>query len=356
MGKKSQPAAPDYTGAAMAQAQSSQDAQTRADWTNRPNMVTPWGESQWSSKAGVDPATGKPITEWTNNVTLSGDQQKSLDDQMAIQSGRSDLAKGMMGRLSDATAKPFDWDNLQAMAGVPQTGDDTRKRVEQGLMDRMAPVHAQQTAGLEGKLANMGLTRGSEAWNREMQRMGDQQSREQFNALEQGGQEQQRQFGMNLQSAGYQNQLRQQQIAEQAQQRNMPLNELNALLSGQQVNSPGFQNFSQSTSAGGANLLGAAQSQYGAQQDAANAKAAQTSGIMSGIGSIAGAAAMMMSDRRLKSNIKRIGTHAIGVGVYEYEIFGERAIGVMAQELQAVAPDLVSVSPSGYLMVNYGGL
>jgi hypothetical protein len=356
MGKKSSPPPPDYTGAAIAQAQSAQEAQTRADWTNRPNMDTPWGQSKWTASASVDPATGKPITEWSNKVSLSGDQQKSLDDQMAIQSGRSDLAKGMMGRLGEATQKPFDWSNMQELAGVPATGDDTRKRVEQGLFDRMAPQHAQAQAGLEGQLANMGLTRGSEAWNREMQRLGDQQSRERFNALEQGGQEQQRQYGMNMQSAGYQNQLRQQQIAEQAQQRNMPLNELNALLSGQQVNSPGFQNFAQSTSSGGAPLMQAAQAQYGAAQDAYNAKSAQSAGIMSGVGALAGGAMMMMSDIRLKSNVRRIGTHPRGVGIYEYDIFGEHAVGVMAQELQAVAPELVSVSPSGYLMVNYGGL
>jgi hypothetical protein len=340
----------------MATAASNQEAQTRADWTNRPNMETPWGTSNWTSKASVDPATGKPITEWSNKVELSGEQQAALDDQMAIQAGKSDLAKGMMGRLGEATKDPFDWQNLQAMGGVPATGDDTRQRVEQGLFDRMAPTHARQQASLEGQLANMGLSRGSEAWNREMERMGDQQARERFNALEQGGAEQQRQFGMNMQSSGYQNQIRQQQIAEQAQRRAMPLNELNALLTGQQVNAPGFQNFNTSQSSGGVDFTGAAKNTYGAQKDAADAKAAQSSGIMSGVGAIAGAAMMMMSDIRLKSNIRRIGTHPRGVGVYEYEIFGEKAVGVMAQEVQAIAPELVSVSPSGYLMVNYGEL
>jgi hypothetical protein len=64
----------------------------------------------------------------------------------------------------------------------------------------------------------------------------------------------------------------------------------------------------------------------------------------------------MFSDRRLKSNIVRVGTHPRGVGIYEYDIFGERQQGVMAQELQEVAPELVIKHPSGYLMVNYGGL
>jgi hypothetical protein len=355
MGKKSAPAAPDYSAAAEKTAASNQDAQTRADTANRPNMNTPWGTSSWTSAAGVDPATGKPVTNWTNNVSLSGDQQKSLDDQMSIQSGKSDIARGMLGRLGEATAKPFDWDSMTKLADAPATGDDTRKRYEDALFDRMAPQHQQATAGLETQLQNQGLTRGSEAWNREMQRMGDQQSRERFNALEQGGREQQNQFGMNMQAANYQNTIRQQQIGEQSQRRAMPLNELNALLSGTQVQSPGFQNFNASQSAGGVNYSGAAQNQYGANMDAYNAKAGQAAGMMGGLGQIAGAAAMF-SDRRLKSNIERIGTHPRGVGIYSYDIFGERQVGVMAQELQEVAPELVIKHPSGYLMVNYGGL
>ena len=66
---------------------------------------------------------------------------------------------------------------------------------------------------------------------------------------------------------------------------------------------------------------------------------------------------MMMSDVRLKTNIVRIGTHPIhGVGIYEYDIQGERERGVIAQEVQQVRPDLVREHVSGYLMVNYGGL
>jgi hypothetical protein len=63
-----------------------------------------------------------------------------------------------------------------------------------------------------------------------------------------------------------------------------------------------------------------------------------------------------LSDRRLKSNIVRVGTHPLGIGVYEYDIFGERQRGVMADELEAVLPEAVAIHPSGYKMVNYGML
>jgi hypothetical protein len=85
---------------------------------------------------------------------------------------------------------------------------------------------------------------------------------------------------------------------------------------------------------------------------------AQTAGLYS-LGSAAlqyGPAMFAASDRRLKSNIVRIGTHPIGIGIYEYDIFGGRQIGVMAQELMEVMPEAVHQHPAGFLMVDYGRL
>jgi hypothetical protein len=62
------------------------------------------------------------------------------------------------------------------------------------------------------------------------------------------------------------------------------------------------------------------------------------------------------SDRRLKSNIVRVGTHRLGIGIYEYDIRGRRERGVMAQELFPIMPDAVAVDGDGYYMVNYAAL
>lgn len=59
------------------------------------------------------------------------------------------------------------------------------------------------------------------------------------------------------------------------------------------------------------------------------------------------------SDRRLKSDVERIGTTKHGLPLYEYTIFGERQRGVMADEVEKVLPDAVLMHPSGYKMVNY---
>jgi len=411
LGKKSAPPpAPDYTAAANATAASNQQAQTHADYTNRPTINTPFGQESWKQQAGVDPATGQAVTNWTQNTTLTPDLQKALDAQQSIDMGKSNLALGSMDRLNESYAQPFDWNKLPASAtapkagalqntiqnqgpalqggidtsnlaqmhsaisgqGVPEMGGDvsagvgdaSRQRVEQGLMARLAPEQDRQRQQLATQLANQGLTPGSAAYNRAQQQQADQFSRDQFNALMQGGQEQQNQFGManaasqnatqrnaqgfdqnarqaaianaanaqqfgqnqqqgmfgnqanaqgfqqgvqgadlynqaqnqgynqDLSSANTQQQLRQQAIAEQMQQRAMPLNEMNAIMTGTQVGMPQIPSFNASQSSGGSNLLDAAKQQYGAAMNNYNAQQQQGAGTSQALGSVASMAAM----------------------------------------------------------------
>ena len=74
------------------------------------------------------------------------------------------------------------------------------------------------------------------------------------------------------------------------------------------------------------------------------------------LGNLGLAAFKAFSDRRLKSNVIRIGTHPLGIGLYEYDIFGERQRGVMADEVEAVLPSAVSTHSSGFKMVDYSQL
>jgi hypothetical protein len=163
------------------------------------------------------------------------------------------------------------------------------------------------------------------------------------------------QYGLNQQFADSRNRLRQQAIAEQMQRRGMSLNEMNALLSGQQVSMPQMPSFAAAQRAETPNILGATQMGYDAALGAANAQNAAFGNLL-GAGAQLGSAAFMFSDRRLKSNIKRVGTHAIGVGIYDYTMMGMPQRGVIAQEVERVRPDLVKRHANGYLMVNYGGL
>jgi hypothetical protein len=169
---------------------------------------------------------------------------------------------------------------------------------------------------------------------------------------------QQQAFQQGIAQQQFRNTAIQQALAQQAAIRSMPINEISALLSGGQVALPQFQGYQGVTVApapifqGGQAQDAAAMQRYGI---AANQAASNAGGLFNLAGSL-GSAAIMASDRRLKSNIVRLGTHPLGIGIYAYDIFGERQLGVMADEVEQVKPEAVLTHSSGFKMVNYGAL
>jgi hypothetical protein len=328
-------------------------------------------------------------TEYAMPFDYSGmPQMTSANKPSDLQTEVGDYSKGLTSSFNFG-------------APLPQFDSSYRDTVANQLMQKMQPVHDYQQRQLETKLSNMGFRPGTEGYDRELNNMSQRQSAERYNALNTAGDEAQRlynmqmgtaqqsfnqnlgaaqfqnqalgqasaldqsrmqaqnqamqqQFGLNQQYANAQNQLRQQAIAEQMQRRGMSLNEMNALLSGQQVAMPNMPSFSQSGQAQTPNILGATQMGYDAALGAANAQNAASGNLLSAGAQLG--SAFLFSDRRLKTNIKRVGTHAIGVGIYDYTMMGMSQRGVIAQEVEAVRPDLVKRHANGYLMVNYGGL
>jgi hypothetical protein len=77
-----------------------------------------------------------------------------------------------------------------------------------------------------------------------------------------------------------------------------------------------------------------------------------------------GAMTTMMSDRNIKENIVRVGEHSLGIGLYLFDYKPEfreewgfgRQFGVMADEVETVMPQAVSIHPDGYKMVNHAML
>ena len=98
------------------------------------------------------------------------------------------------------------------------------------------------------------------------------------------------QQALNQQFADQQNRLRQQAIAEQQMRRGMSLNEMNALLSGQQVQMPTMPSFTAAGRAETPNILGATQMGYDAQLGAYNAQQAAGSNMLGGLFSLGSAA------------------------------------------------------------------
>ena len=171
-------------------------------------------------------------------------------------------------------------------------------------------------------------------------------------------------------------QARQQALQEQNYYATYPVNQLNAIRSGSQVQNPTFGSTPQ-----GANYTGAAQNTYQAQLNSTNASNASSSAFLNGLLNLGSTAILgngngnnnnqnyspyggspgygsngSYSDIRLKSYIVRVGTHRRGFGIYEYNIFGRRERGVIAQEVMQVMPEAVHMAPDGFLQVNYGAL
>jgi hypothetical protein len=64
----------------------------------------------------------------------------------------------------------------------------------------------------------------------------------------------------------------------------------------------------------------------------------------------------MLSDRRLKENIVKVGETPAGLGVYEYNFIGSgiTETGVLAQEVEKAFPHAVVTGDDGYKRVFYG--
>lgn len=353
-GKSSAPPAPDYTGAAREQAAASKEVTNIQNWANRPTQNTPWGSTTWATEAVRDPASGQDVTKWTQNTSLAPELQNALNSQLGLQQDRSKLASSFMGRVADEYSKPFDYSGMPEFRSAQGPDSNYRDTVARTLMERMVPVHERQQSQLETRLANQGLRQGSAAYKQALDEMNMRQAAERYNALDTAGNEAARLYNMQRTSAQDSNQIRQAMIAEEAQRRGMSLNEMNAVLSGQQVAMPQMPSFQAASKAETPNLLGAAQMGYDAQLGAVNAQNAQAGNITSGLFQLG--SAYLMSDIRLKSNIQKVGAFPSGIGIYDYTMLGMPQRGVIAQEVQAVRPDLVKRHRTGYLMVNYGGL
>jgi len=310
MGGKS---SPDYSGAAAAQGEANREVVRDQTFANRPDQFTPWGATSWTPYQGTDPSTGEAVTQWSQTQSLTPELQDILNKQIAIQSGRSDVAGALTGRMGAEFTQPMDWRGLNPMGEVPtqqytipeemqrnldysdiagiESGAAYRDRAENAIYEkganRLGSQFDTRREQMEVKLRNQGLAPGDAAYQSQMQSLSDQENDAygnlQMDALTAGRAEQDQMFnqasqrrntytnerdraaafynqsgqqaysqamGANQQNyqqamAGsqYANQIRQQQITEAMTKRGFSLNEINGLLSGQQVNTPQMPSF-----------------------------------------------------------------------------------------------------------------
>lgn len=157
-------------------------------------------------------------------------------------------------------------------------------------------------------------------------------------------------------NAELQNAARQQYINEASYLRNLPLNDIAVLMgTAGNVEQPNFNPVAQ-VNMDNTDLGGMVYDSYNAQFNNWQAQQAQRNagkGQMFGALGQGASMAMMASDRRIKENIKRVGTLANGIATYLFNYIGDTAkqFGVMAQEVMHVPGAVHNIN--GVLHVDY---
>lgn len=332
MGKPSAPQAPDYAGAATAQAAGSKEAALAAGQLANPNVQNPYGNQ--TVTYSTDPTTGNPVPNVKQ--TLAPGQQGIFDTNQAIQKKLGMLGITAADLAGKTVSTPLDFNK---QFGTQAQG---RQATVDAMMGRYDADLARRRDADNSNLIARGIPQGSKAYQ------------ENTAMLDRGRNDAFQQAGLAADARSLEE--RRQAITEALAMRQIPLNEVSALRSGSQIQPLSFSGV-QSQGVQGPQSLDAATQRGAFDQAGYKTDAGLYNNTMEGLFKIGAATAPiwgpMISDRRLKSNIVRIGTHPLGIGIYSYIIFGEPDVGVMADEVERVMPEAVLTHPSGYQMVNY---
>ena len=256
MGKRSSaPPPPDYRAAAQETAAGNLESARLATRANRVDQFTPFGSLTYTD-LGND--------RWRQDMNLTPQAQQALNQQLDLNQKYGEVANIGFDRARSIFENP----ELDVGA-LPQRGINVGQTAQEAILSRLNPQLSQQEEALRTRLANQGITLGSDAYNREMMAHGQRANDLTMQAALQG---------INLDQAN-----RSAALQEQAYLQDRPLNLINALRTGNQVQAPQFQQFAQQATTAGPDLLNAANAQYGAAVDATNARNAQSWGMMGGL-------------------------------------------------------------------------
>lgn len=317
----STPKPPDPKETAEAQAGMNRDTALQQQQINMVNQQTPWGSLNYNQTGttGFKDSNGKWVETptYTATTTLSPEQQKILDQTQGANLNLATLANERSNFLKGYLSQDFD------------VNAETEKKLYDLGSSRLDPRFAADEEGLRTRLANQGVQEGSAAWNTAMNNF-QQSKNDAYNQLALNG--------------------RQQAFQEASYERALPLNEISSLLSGSQVQAPQFTNTPQA-SVGGVDYSGMVNSKY--QADVAQSNA--TMGGLFGLLGTVGTAGLKFSDRRLKTDIRRVGKLDNGLPVYAYRMKGSPVteLGLMADDVETFMPSAVFLRADGFNMVDY---
>lgn len=330
---------PQYEAGATRQAQASQTNVAQQTRENRPNIFTPWMQQQWTT--GPD---GTPVF----SSGFGGGLQQGA--QAATEQAGQALGQGL---------DP----SLFARVG---TGDEARQQaIESSFgqsLSRLSPMLAQRENAMQSRLANQGLSPTSQAYRAAASGFG----RERNDAI-QGALNSAISQGTDAGNTALMGNIAASQanLGSAMAQRRAPIQDLGILQGLLQAPS-----FNQAGLAETPQFLQALMAQGNYRLQDANmqnqAWGSALGGLFGAAGGLGGAA-IMASDERLKTHIVRYrGVELLpGIPLATWEwlnsdsvrvagmLPGGRGVGVIAQDVEKVRPDLVSVGEDGFKRVNY---
>ena len=314
------PPPPDPNATAAAQTASNVKTATTTQQLNMVDQNNPYGSSKYTQVGKWEDGTPK----FQQDVTLSPEERRNQQQQWEYDDIVNTLGINQGKKLTGHLDTPFKLDNAATESRLMELG---QKRLNPALTSRREQ--------LETQLYNQGAMPGTPAYEEAMARNAESEN-DAYVQLLLGG--------------------RDQANKELLTERNQPINEITALMSGGQVNQPEFGS-TPSTQVAGTDIAGLTMDAYKMGPLAQyQAKAANKQAMMDGLFRVGGAAlgGWARSDRRLKTNAKRIGMRPDGLPVYSYKYRDDDRmhIGLMADDVEAINPAAVRVV-AGYKQVNY---
>ena len=249
------PQAPDPMVTAAAQSASNRDTAINNQALNMVDQIGPDGSLTYSrgqDQTFTDSLTGRSYTlpKYVATTKLSDAQQAIKDVNDRTELSLAGIGERQTAKIGNILDTPMKIGN-----------EETESRLFDLGSKRLDPMFQRNEDQLRTRLINQGINPGSAAWDAEFTNF-NQGRNDAYN---------------NLLLSG-----RGQAVQEQLAERNQPLNEISALLSGSQVSQPNFINTPQ-TQVAGTDYAGIVNSNFQNQMSVYNSKMNQQNAMMGGL-------------------------------------------------------------------------
>ncbi|MBM3491271.1 MAG: hypothetical protein FJX68_12650 [Alphaproteobacteria bacterium] len=271
------PPPPDYTGAATAQGAANVEAARATAKLSNPNIVSPYGKQTVTFGVNNDPDQAL-VTQ-----TFSPEQQALYNRNVATKFLLGDLGLSGATQLKSVIGRNLD---LAPLGPAPASSEATRQQVFNAMTARTDRELAEAKEAANSQLIAQGIGRGTDAYGTEMRRL-DERGTDARQRAELAS------YDVARGRVGQDAELRRQALAEILAQRQTPLNEATALMSGSQVSNPfaGGLGYQAGATTAPVPIFAATQQQGLYDQNAYNQQVGSYNNLMSGLFGIGAAGA-----------------------------------------------------------------